>query len=409
MNRNKITLSMGFVLVAVLFLSACALPMPPVPGGQATVKQTPAVTSPAVAGNSIVAQGSVIPMRDTVLSFATSGIVSEVLVTEGQDVQSGQVLARLSGAQPLQASLSGAELNLLTAQLALEQMISPEAIANAKLAITAVQTNVTNAQTALNNLQYWQNTALIQNYYANYVIAKSNLDKAQTAYDNANGGVYINNTNQAAAYNTLYTAQQAYNTAQYYYSLYSQKPTQRTEDEAQANLDLANATLKNAEIYLTALNGGDIPVNSTGTAIMQLQQAKLNVQVMQDQVEAAKAALANLELKAPFGGTVSSLNLDVGMFVQPGIEVAKLADTSSWLVKTTDLTELNVVKIQPGMSATVILDALPEVKMAGEVQTIEKFGENHLGDIVYAVTLKLNQPDPRLRWNMTAIVTFTVK
>jgi hypothetical protein len=97
------------------------------------------------------------------------------------------------------------------------------------------------------------------------------------------------------------------------------------------------------------------------------------------------------------------------MFVQPGIEVAKLADTSSWLVKTTDLTELNVVKIQPGMSATVILDALPEVKMAGEVQTIEKFGENHLGDIVYAVTLKLNQPDPRLRWNMTAIVTFTVK
>jgi HlyD family secretion protein len=40
------------------------------------------------------------------------------------------------------------------------------------------------------------------------------------------------------------------------------------------------------------------------------------------------------------------------------------------------------------------------------VQTIDKFGENHLGDIVYAVTLKLNQPDPRLCWNMTAIVTF---
>ena len=74
--------------------------------------------------------------------------------------------------------------------------------------------------------QYWQNNALIQNYYANYVLAKANLDKAQTAYDDTHVGQYINNANEAAAYNALYTAQQAYNTAQYYYSLYSQAPTQ---------------------------------------------------------------------------------------------------------------------------------------------------------------------------------------
>ena len=53
---------------------------------------------------------------------------------------------------------------------------------------------------ALNNQQYWKNNALIQNYYANYVIAKDNLDKAQTAYDNAHVGEYINNANEAAAY-----------------------------------------------------------------------------------------------------------------------------------------------------------------------------------------------------------------
>ncbi len=50
-----------------------------------------------------------------------------------------------------------------------------------------------NAQTVVNNQQYWKNDALIQNYYASYVIAKANLDKAQTAYDNANVGQYINN------------------------------------------------------------------------------------------------------------------------------------------------------------------------------------------------------------------------
>ena len=58
-----------------------------------------------------------------------------------------------------------------------------------------------------------------------------------------NVGDYINNANEATAYQALYKAKQAYDTAFYYYSLYSQKPTQRQIDEAQANLDLANATL----------------------------------------------------------------------------------------------------------------------------------------------------------------------
>jgi multidrug resistance efflux pump len=345
-------------------------------------------------------------VQDTALSFVIPGAVSKVLVTEGQEVQAGQVLALLDGAQPLQAALAGAELETLTAQLALEQLTSPEAIANAKLAVTTAQTNVTNSKTVVDNQQYWKNAALIQDYYAKYVIAKDILDKAQTDYDRVQVGDYINNVAEANAYQVLYKAQQAYDTAHYYWSVYSQEPTQRTRNEAQATLDLANTTLKNAEIYLNALNTGDIPADATGAAIVQLQQSKLAVQVAQDNVEAAKAALANLELKAPFGGTVTSLNLKVGMFVQPGMEIAKLADTSSWLVKTTDLTELNVVRIQPGMQATVTLDAIPGVQMTAQVQSIEKFGQTYQGDIVYPVTLKLNQPDPRLRWNMTATVAF---
>jgi len=154
------------------------------------------------------------------------------------------------------------------------------------------------------------------------------------------------------------------------------------------------------------LTTGDIPADASGAAIVQLQQARQAVQVAQDNVAAAKAALADLELKAPFGGTVTSLNLKVGIYIQPGMEMAKLADTSSWLVKTTDLSELNVVRIQPGMQATVTLDAIPGMQMAAQVQSIEKFGESYQGDIVYAVVLKLNQSDPRLRWNMTANVTF---
>ena len=98
-----------------------------------------------------------------------------------------------------------------------------------------------------------------------YVIAKDNLDRAQKAYDNAKVGEYINNANEAQAYQSLYNAQQAYDTAKYYYSLYSQEPTQRQIDAAQATLDLAKAKLTNAQNYLAALTGGTVPSDATGS------------------------------------------------------------------------------------------------------------------------------------------------
>ena len=63
----------------------------------------------------IIAEGSVIPVQDTSLSFATSGVISAVLVSEGQAVPAGQVLARLTGAEALQATLSGTAPEILTA------------------------------------------------------------------------------------------------------------------------------------------------------------------------------------------------------------------------------------------------------------------------------------------------------
>ena len=117
----------------------------------------------------------------------TSGQVDQVNAQIGDQVKAGDVLATLVQ----DSTQSTLETALVTAQENLAAIDFPEAIANAKLAITTAQTNVTNAQIALNNQQYWQNTALIQNYYANYVIAKANLDKAQTAYDNAHvGAIY---------------------------------------------------------------------------------------------------------------------------------------------------------------------------------------------------------------------------
>lgn len=46
------------------------------------------------------------------------------------------------------------------------------------------------------------------------------------------------------------------------------------------------------------------------------------------------------------------------------------------------------------------------MELAGVVSHIQALGEDKQGDIVYTVTITLDQQDSRLRWNMTASVRF---
>ena len=344
------------------------------------------------------ATGTVRSNQTAVLTWQNTGTIGIVNVKAGDQIKTGGVLASLLLAPVTQSAL---ETNLVTAQENLAEMTSTEAIANAKLAVTTAQTNVTNAQTALNNQQYWQNNALIQNYYANMVLSKSNLDKAQTAYDNAHGGQYINNTNQAAAYNTLYTAQIAYNNAKYYYSLYSQAPTQNQKDQTQANLDLANATLKNAQIYLAVLNGGAVPADATGTALLQYEQAQLAVQTAQENLDAAK-------LTAPFNATITDVSGMVGDQVSPGTQAFRIDDLSQMKVDV-QVSEVDINNVQVGQPVTLTFDAISGKTYNGKVTEVAQTGDSVQGAVDFTVTVVLTDPDASVKPGMTAAVTITVK
>ena len=83
-----------------------------------------------------------------------------------------------------------------------------------------------------------------------------------------------------------------------------------------------------------------------------------------------------------------------------------IADTTQWVVKTKDLTEIDVVNIKEGQPVTVKFDALPGVEFKGNVLSVgDNFSENQ-GDVVYEVTILLTDVDPAMRWGMTAVVTF---
>ncbi len=400
-NRQKNSRARTWIIIVIVIVVVAAVGVLVIRKRNSSTTATQYQTVQAEKGTltaTIGATGTVRSNQTTVLTWQNTGTVGVVKVEPGDQINAGDVLASLILPPLTQSTL---ESNLVTAQENLAELTSPEAIANAKLAVTTAETNITNAQTALNNEQYWKNDALIQNYYANYVIAKANLDKAQATYDSLNVGDYINNADEANAYQALYNAKQVYDTAQYYFSLYSQKPTQRQMDEAQAKLDLANATLKNAQIYLAVLTGGEVPADATGTALLQLEQAKLAVQTAQENLDAAK-------LTAPFDGTVTEVSGMVGDQVSPGTKAFRIDDLSQMKVDV-QVSEVDINSVQVGQSVTLTFDAIAGKAYTGKVVEVARAGDAVQGAVNFTVTVALTDTDASVKPGMTAAVTITVR
>ena len=66
----------------------------------------------------------------------------------------------------------------------------------------------------------------------------------------------------------------------------------------------------------------------------------------------------------------------------------------------------DVVELAEGNPVAIRLDALPGVELTGTVLSIGQTFAESQGDVVYEVTLLLDEAHPALRWGMTAAVTF---
>ena len=181
--------------------------------------------------------------------------------------------------------------------------------------------------------------------------------------------------------------------------------------------DVAKQTKKRMddawEKYRKAVQWLDLD-SAVETAKAQLAQAQKDYDSLQDpsfaeDTAGTRAALANAEVRAPFAGTLTNLDLKVGEFAASGQPVLTVADLSSWVVKTTDLTEIDVVNLSEGQAVDLTLDALPDVTLKGNILSIAQNYTEKQGDIVYKVTVLLTDNNPAIRWGMTAQVKFPIQ
>jgi RND family efflux transporter MFP subunit len=167
---------------------------------------------------------------------------------------------------------------------------------------------------------------------------------------------------------------------------------------------LLEARVKEAEANLAVARVEIDYLKRVGTDEVHLESAQAEADRAQALLDSANATLAaQSTLAAPIDGTVVTLNISPAETVTPGQIVIVLGDLSRYQIETTDLSERDVTRVQIGQAANVFIEALGE-EFPGKVVDIDRVSSTIGGDVVFKVTIELDQQPQGLLWGMSADV-----
>lgn len=322
--------------------------------------------------------------------FKTSGQVTGISVTVGSQVKKNDLLATLDD--------TSAQLALTQAKRTLANLTSASAIATAQQAVADAESEVLTTQATLAYLI----SPSVFNGEQKVTEFTSAVEAAQKAYDadptDANKKALDTAKNKLSYYQSYLTGAKLNYTNVYLKAnftvveedrqtrtktKYVAAPTQAEIDSARAAYAAAKAAVIEAQQYLTAIKGGEIPDDATGTDITTYENAKLAV-------KQAEEDLANTKLYAPIDGTVMSIDIHVGDTV---------SSSSTAVIVISDLNQptfdayfdsTDWDKVKTGYEAQITFDNLPDKIFKGEVVSVDPGLTTSGNSTMVTATVKLD-------------------
>ncbi len=206
------------------------------------------------------------------------------------------------------------------------------------------------------------------------------------------------------------------------------RDTTANRNQAAANLDNARAVLEQAKAELDdatlnfnrqkeLINQGVVAKADYDAAEARYKRARAGVKGAEANISSLSAAVRGTEaqldytlLRAPFDAVVLTKNADVGDIVTPigAAENAKaavvtIADMASLQVEA-DVAEANLAKIKVGQPCEITLDALPDQRFPGLLQTVVPTADRSKATVM--VKVKFLDLDRRVLPEMSAKVAF---
>lgn len=338
-----------------------------------------AVESPS---SGIQASGTLKPGSSVLVTPEVSGIVKEVMVSEGQRVEAGDVLFTLKSDE------------------------AEKALADAQTAMDRAQSGVSRAQSSAAQAQ--------QDY-----------DNAVSSY-NAAVDAYNNSLDAAAA-----AGQAAYDST--YQKAIAAIPSTATKAERELLVEEARADAQAAydTAYQNALapdpgtfdhSGYTASVDAANDSITTAQEA---LDDARKSYERAQELVGKCQVKAPRSGAVLSLKAVVGASVGGASggtssstssgEASVLIGDLSTLEVDIEVNEIDVSGVKVGQAAEVTFPAFPDIQEQAEVVSVAAAATNSTdgssasgtpggGIVTFTVKLVIKHPDERLKSGMSASV-----
>ncbi|MFW6135594.1 MAG: HlyD family secretion protein [Chloroflexota bacterium] len=381
---------MSGVFALTLALVAC--------GGGAAETPTP---MPEPAFESLVSvTGEVVPGRWAALSIRTGGTVNQVLVEPGDEVEAGDLLVELETTDA-QLAVQEAEARLAAAtaevQRLKEQPRAQDVVA-AQQQVEAAEAEVAQATAERERLASGAISSDITSANAEVVAAESGRRAAQIDYDETRRKVEDDDVEawreQEAALR-LRAAETRLDAAQRRLAEARTVAGPRRE-EAEARVRAAEAQRDVAAAQLAQLQAG--PTDE------ELALAETDVAHARLALEEAQLALERCERRAPFDGTVGTVQVRAGEQVRQGDPILALGDLSTLRVETTDLDEIDVAKVEVEQRVEVTFDAFPDRGFQGRITRIDPMPSPGGGGVNYTTIIALDELAPEIRWGMTAFV-----
>jgi HlyD family secretion protein len=441
------------LIVLALVLAGCGTKAEPTVAPRAQDDFSPVVS----------VTGELVPATWATLSAKAGGRVSGVLVEPGDVVEAGAPVVRLDTTD-LGLSLRVARQEVAAQQAALARLVAgaseqaaaradrenAQQIAQAEIAlrvkqeqleqalgrdpgqdVAAAQALVRQAQAQLAQARAQDPAAEVRAAQVELERAKIALDDAQDEYNKALDRPWEDQGIRDAWAKQLEQMQLTYRAAQAQLdgATSAQRAHALSLDALAAQVASAQARLAQAQEAESAYDatlgilGDEVEAARLAVEYLRAWENPLRDKAMGEEIDQAEARLeqargavaqieqqiADAELRAPFAGTVGSVDVRAGELVQPGQPLIVIGDLDTLRVETTDLDEIDVVRVVVGQEAAITFDALPDRVITGIVTRISPMAESGSGGVHYTVVLELEELDPVLRWGMTAFVDIEVK
>ncbi|HEY2980904.1 MAG TPA: HlyD family efflux transporter periplasmic adaptor subunit [Anaerolineales bacterium] len=383
-----------------------------------------------------------------------AGRVSEVLVDEGQAVHAGDTLLRMDdallGAQrdAAAAAVDAAHAAMVAAQVKYDQTLQAaltaqaadssggwrfsapdefnqpawyfaqaEQLAAARAEVEAASaareaatTNLAHVSEQADNAGFLAAEKRLADARAAFLIADQVKKAADNAGEGEGGGL------QDAAYTLYNNALAELRAAQREYNALLNSTARKAVLDARGQVAVAQQRYDLAQARLASLQTG-----AESPAVVSAQKALDQATAAHAQAE-ANLALLNVQLDeltitAPMDGVILTRNAEPGEFAAPGATLFRLAQLND-LTITVYVSEDRLNEVTIGQKATVLIDAAsgPRPTYSATVVRISEKAEftprnvqtvEGRSSTVYAVELKVDQPDGKLKIGMPADVTFT--